>query len=56
MPGLNGYDVCRELKSDPSTHDMPIIFLTSLTEEAEEYKGLRWLADSGDHRTMLPSR
>ena len=41
MPGLNGYDVCRELKSDPSTHDVPIIFLTSLTEAAEEYKGLR---------------
>ena len=41
MPGLTGYEVCRELKSDPSTRDIPIIFLTALTEEAEEYRGLQ---------------
>ncbi len=41
MPGLNGYEVCQELKSDPSTRDIPIIFLTSLTEEADEYRGLQ---------------
>jgi putative two-component system response regulator len=40
MPGLTGYDVCEELKSEPSTRDIPIIFLTALTEEAEEYRGL----------------
>jgi putative two-component system response regulator len=41
MPGLTGYDVCQLLKSDPTTRDIPIIFLTGLTEEADEDKGLR---------------
>src|SRR5271163_3063638 len=40
MPGLTGYEVCQELKSDASTREVPIIFLTSLTEAAEEYRGL----------------
>jgi putative two-component system response regulator len=40
MPGLTGYDVCKQLKSTPATRDIPIIFLTALTEEAEEYRGL----------------
>jgi len=29
MPGLSGYDVCRELKNNPSTCNVPIIFLTA---------------------------
>ena len=41
MPGPTGYEVCRELKSDQSTADVPVIFLTALTETVEEYKGLR---------------
>jgi putative two-component system response regulator len=41
MPGSTGYEVCVELKSDQSTADVPIIFLTALTETAEEYRGLR---------------
>jgi adenylate cyclase len=30
MPGLNGYDVCRELKSAGSTRDIPVIFISAL--------------------------
>jgi len=41
MPGLSGYEVCEALKSDASTKEIPIIFLTSVTESSEEYKGLR---------------
>ena len=41
MPGPTGYEVCQELKSDPSTQDVPVIFLTALSEAAEEFKGLR---------------
>ena len=29
MPRLNGYQVCRKLKSDPKTKDIPIIFCSS---------------------------
>lgn len=40
MPGLDGYDVCRLLKSDAATHHIPIIFLTSQISEEDEQKGL----------------
>ncbi len=32
MEGIDGYEVCRELKKYPSTKDIPIIFLTGLTD------------------------
>lgn len=32
MPGLDGFEVCRRLKADPATRDIPIIFMTSLTD------------------------
>lgn len=40
MPGLSGYDVCRILKEDPQTRDIPIIFLTAMTATEDEKKGL----------------
>ena len=40
MPGLDGYDVCRRLKSDSRTQNIPIIFLTSLGSADDEAKGL----------------
>ena len=30
MPKINGFDVCRSLKSNPKTKDIPIIFMTAL--------------------------
>jgi phosphoserine phosphatase RsbU/P len=41
MPEIDGYEVCRQLKSNPSTKDIPIIFLTAMTEVADEEKGLK---------------
>ncbi len=40
MPDLDGYDVCRKLKADEKTRDIPIIFLTALNGAADEAKGL----------------
>jgi len=40
MPGMNGYQVCQVLKSDPSTEDIPVIFMTALNESVEKIKGL----------------
>lgn len=40
MPGLSGYDVIRELKADPLTRDIPVIFLTAMSAAEEEKKGL----------------
>ncbi|MCF8479610.1 MAG: diguanylate cyclase [Rhodospirillum sp.] len=40
MPGLSGYEVCRELKKDPVTEKIPVIFLTSLDNDQGETYGL----------------
>ena len=40
MPGISGYDVCRELKADPATHNIPVIFLTAMSTVEDEKKGL----------------
>lgn len=40
MPGLSGYEVCQQLKADPATRPIPIIFLTALSSAEDERKGL----------------
>lgn len=40
MPDMDGYEVCRELKSNPQTSSIPVIFVTSLNDVDEEERGL----------------
>lgn len=40
MPGMDGYEVCERLKSDPKTAYIPVIFVTAMHEEEDETKGL----------------
>ena len=40
MPGMDGYEVCRRLKRDPETMNIPVIFLTARSEMEDEKKGL----------------
>jgi putative two-component system response regulator len=40
MPGMDGYEVCRQLKSNPDTSAIPVIFITALGEHEDELKGL----------------
>ncbi len=40
MPGLSGYDVIKELKSNRKTKDIPVIFLTAMSSMEDEKKGL----------------
>ena len=40
MPGLNGYDVCQQLKANPDTRDIPVIFVTAMSEVEDEKCGL----------------
>jgi len=40
MPEMDGYEVCRQLKADTNTENIPVIFVTSLSEAGQEAKGL----------------
>ena len=40
MPGMDGYEVCRQLRHSPVTAHIPIIFLTAKSEVEDERKGL----------------
>jgi two-component system cell cycle response regulator len=45
MPGLNGYEVCRHLRSDPLTATVPILMLTALDDQDSRVRGLEAGAD-----------
>jgi CheY-like chemotaxis protein len=49
MPDMNGYDVCRELKSDPATEHIPILIITS--DDAEEFREMCIEAGCDGHLT-----
>ena len=40
MPGMDGYEVCRILKSEPKTIGIPVIFITSMSEIQNKTRGL----------------
>lgn len=40
MPGIDGFETCRRLKANDSTKDIPIIFMTALSETVDKVKGL----------------
>ncbi|NNG25244.1 response regulator [Telluria aromaticivorans] len=39
MPGMSGYEVCAALKANPATASIPVIFVTALTDTADELEG-----------------
>jgi two-component system NtrC family sensor kinase len=40
MPGIDGFETCQRLKSDPLTRDIPVIFMTALSDSVDKVKGL----------------
>lgn len=45
MPGLSGYDVCKQLRADPVTALLPVVLCTSLDPQQERIKGIEAGAD-----------
>lgn len=45
LPGMSGFEVCRALKKDPKTSNIPIIMLTAKTGESDKIVGLELGAD-----------
>ena len=39
MPGIDGFETCRRIKANPTTKDIPVIFMTALAETADKVKG-----------------
>ena len=49
MPGISGYQVCREMRNDPMLSETPILFLTAKAEDDDKIEGL--MAGADDYMT-----
>ncbi len=45
MPDMDGFEVCRRLKSNPATHHIPVVMVTALDQPSDRVKGLQAGAD-----------
>ena len=45
MPGLDGFEVCRQLKTNPATHHIPVVMVTALDQASDRVRGLDAGAD-----------
>jgi sigma-B regulation protein RsbU (phosphoserine phosphatase) len=54
MPEIDGYEVCRQLKANPATRDIPVIFLTAMGETANEEDGFNLGAADYIHKPVNP--
>ncbi|WP_200960170.1 HD-GYP domain-containing protein [Pelomonas sp. Root1217] len=55
MPELDGYEVCRQLKADPATRRVPVIFLTALTRPEDESAGFQVGGADFIHKPFNPA-
>ena|SRR5688572_6655353 len=56
MPGLDGWEVCRRLKEDEITRDVPVVLLTALGQEKERRHGLELGAAEYVQKPFDPDR
>lgn len=55
MPRMNGYEVCRRLKADPKTQDVPVVMCSSKGEEFDRYWGMKQGADAYIAKPFQPT-
>lgn len=54
MPEMDGYEVCRRLKDNPETRDIPVIFLTGQDQTTDEARGFELGAADYIHKPFSP--
>jgi twitching motility two-component system response regulator PilH len=55
MPRMNGYELCRRLKADPSTQNVPVVLCSSKGEEFDRYWGMKQGADAYIAKPFQPT-
>ncbi|MFM7363130.1 MAG: response regulator transcription factor [Cuspidothrix sp.] len=55
MPRMNGYELCRRLKSDPKTQNVPVVICSSKGEEFDRYWGMKQGADAYIAKPFQPN-
>jgi len=55
MPEIDGYEVCKRLKSDPCSVDIPVMFITGMSSPEDEERGLSVGAVDYIHKPFTPS-
>ncbi|MDH5558556.1 MAG: phosphate regulon transcriptional regulator PhoB [Alphaproteobacteria bacterium] len=55
LPHVSGIEICRRIRRDPATHDLPVIMLTARGEEADRIRGLETGADDYVTKPFSPA-
>ncbi|MBW4651773.1 MAG: response regulator [Kaiparowitsia implicata GSE-PSE-MK54-09C] len=55
MPRMNGYEVCRQIKSNPTTQNIPVVMCSSKGEEFDRYWGMKQGADAYIAKPFQPT-
>lgn len=55
MPRMNGYELCRRIKSDPATQNVPVVLCSSKGEEFDRYWGMKQGADAYIAKPFQPT-
>lgn len=55
MPGMHGYEVCRQLRADPVTKDMKILILTARTQPVDRQEAIDAQADDFVAKPIAPA-